>query len=200
MKAKASTSAVSDLFDAWTALLEQGAQTTIEFLRALKPSSAGALSFPSLGELSAKQSHGCSCHIPPACWLPVDAGDVATSACAAATATMQIKVTNCGIAPREVVFEAQGTPAGLSIAPAALTLGPLDNGTAVVTFALPAGAQDGQQFDFRIWVRACKLHYVNWTVTAGEGDCGCTTVSIEDCPDTIHHWYDHFYCKHPCMG
>jgi hypothetical protein len=23
-------------------------------------------------------------------------------------------------------------------------------------------------------------------------------VEVEDCPDLIHHWYDHFYCDRPC--
>jgi hypothetical protein len=22
---------------------------------------------------------------------------------------------------------------------------------------------------------------------------------VEDCPDLIHHWYDHFYCPRPCI-
>jgi hypothetical protein len=21
---------------------------------------------------------------------------------------------------------------------------------------------------------------------------------VEDCPDLLHHWYDHFYCNRPC--
>jgi len=25
-------------------------------------------------------------------------------------------------------------------------------------------------------------------------------IEIEDCPDLIHHWYDHFYCPRPCLG
>jgi hypothetical protein len=28
--------------------------------------------------------------------------------------------------------------------------------------------------------------------------CADTEVEIEDCPDLIHHWYDHFYCERPC--
>jgi hypothetical protein len=30
--------------------------------------------------------------------------------------------------------------------------------------------------------------------------CGasCPEVEVDDCPDNIHHWYDHFYCERGC--
>jgi hypothetical protein len=27
----------------------------------------------------------------------------------------------------------------------------------------------------------------------------CNEVEINDCPDMIHHWYDHFYCHRHCQ-
>ena len=27
---------------------------------------------------------------------------------------------------------------------------------------------------------------------------GASELTVEDCPDLVHHWYDHFYCPRPC--
>ncbi len=51
-----------------------------------------------------------------------------------------------------------------------------------------------------MWVRGCQLHFLRWTVVvASIGADTFYEVDVKDCPDHIHHWYDHFYCPRPCL-
>ena len=199
------SSTIADLVDSFATLLNDGAQIGVDLLEALTQS---ASSMPSLGSMmpsiggsksKTKSTHACSCAIPPACWLPLDAGDCETSACPGATATLRIRVFNCGVMPRDITLEAAGSPSGITVNPSNLNLGPLDEGTSLITFSVPPNADEHKEFKFLIWVRGCKTHYVRWTVVVGDGDCRCRTITIDDCPETVHHWYDHFYCDHPCQ-
>jgi hypothetical protein len=198
-----SSAAISDLIDSFATLLEDSAQLSVDLLQAMTKGTSSLPSLgsilPSLGGTKTKPTHACSCHIPPACWLPVEAGDCDTSACPGATATVRIRVINCGDTPRTIMLEVAGSPPGITVTPASLTLGPLDEETSLITFAVPPNADDGKEYKFLIWIRGCKTHYVRWTVIVGDGDCRCRTITIEDCPDYVHHWYDHFYCAHPCQ-
>lgn len=197
-----STTTITDFVDSLATLINSSAQLSIDLLRSFGESTPSLGSLPSLPSLPSsreKPSHGCSCAIPPACWLPRDAGDVRTYACPGATASLRIRVENCGIKPRTIAIDVGGSPPGVTVTPATLHLDGLESGTALITFAIPPSAHDHADFPFRIWIRGCKTHYVHWTVVAGEGDCRCRTIEIDDCPDTVHHWYDHFYCDHPCQ-
>jgi hypothetical protein len=50
-----------------------------------------------------------------------------------------------------------------------------------------------------VWIHGCVEHAVRWTVrVAGRGGDSCNELDIDDCPDYVHHWYDHFYCARPC--
>jgi hypothetical protein len=198
----ASSTAISDLIDSFATLLNDSAQLSIDFLQALSEGASGVSSLgsilPSIGASKSKPTHACSCHIPPACWIPVDAGHCKTSACPGATATLRIRVVNSGDKSRNITLEAAASSSGLTINPTSLNLGPLDEGTSQITFSVPPDAEDGREYKFLIWIRGCKTHYVRWTVVVGDGDCRCRTLTIDDCPDYVHHWYDHFYCDHPC--
>jgi hypothetical protein len=64
---------------------------------------------------------------------------------------------------------------------------------------VPADAATGQEYEVLLWVRGCQNHYLRWTLkVANRGASCCHEVEVEDCPDLIHHWYDHFYCERPC--
>ena len=39
---------------------------------------------------------GCGCDIPPPCWMPKELGEVRSHVCAGGTATLRLRVTNCG--------------------------------------------------------------------------------------------------------
>jgi hypothetical protein len=144
------------------------------------------------------KSSGCGCDIPPPCWAPKPMGDVVSGVCPGATATVRIHVTNCGATARTMTFQAVGT--GVTLTPASLSLGPMERGQMVASVTLPADAEPGSRREVLVWVRGCHDHYLRWTIHAwANGDCGCENVHVSDCPDYVHHWYDHFYCNRPCV-
>jgi hypothetical protein len=187
--------ALTELVEAWANLARESARFGLDLVRSLAPSVSSAVSQVAAVTPRLPKPSTCSCTIPPACWLPVEAGDVRTSACAGAKATLRIQVTNCGAAAREIAFEA-AAGAQVALEPGKLGLGPLERGTSTATVTVA----EGDEQRYLIWVRGCKSHYVRWTVTAGDRCAASAAVEIEDCPDTVHHWYDHFYCQHPCQG
>jgi hypothetical protein len=144
------------------------------------------------------KSTSCGCDIPPPCWAPQPIGDVDSGVCPGATATVRIHVTNCGATTRTMTFQAVGT--GVTITPASLPLGPMERGKVVASVTLPADADLGSRREVLVWVRGCHDHYLRWTIyAASRAECGCEEVHVSDCPDYVHHWYDHFYCDHPCL-
>jgi hypothetical protein len=141
----------------------------------------------------------CSCEIPPPCWMPKSLGDVRSRVCAGGTAVLRLRVTNCGASGQSFELEAAGPDAGeVNLQPAKLTLGPMERTVVTATIPLAATASSSEQREALLWVRGCREHYVRWTVTVGGGSDSCHEVDVEDCPDYVHHWYDHFYCEHPC--
>jgi hypothetical protein len=63
----------------------------------------------------------------------------------------------------------------------------------------PEGASPGQRYETLVWVLGCNAHYLRWGVKVAEnGADSCHEVKVDDCPDYVHHWYDHFYCNRPC--
>ncbi|MCI0390637.1 MAG: hypothetical protein MOB07_17970 [Acidobacteria bacterium] len=142
---------------------------------------------------------GCGCDIPPPCWAPQPIGEVVSHACPGATATIRLRVTNCGAARRVITIEAAGQTPGVKIDPPTLALGPMERGVVSVSVSLPADAAQCQDQEVLLWVRGCQQHFLRWTVrVSSRGASCCHEVDVEDCPDLIHHWYDHFYCERPC--
>jgi hypothetical protein len=190
--------ALTEFVEAWANLVKESARLGTDLVRSIAPSVSSAVSqVASAATRMPKASPGCSCTIPPACWMPVDAGSVRTTACAGAKATLSVRVTNCGATRRDITVEAN-VPAsqGGSVSPATLTVGPMETATSTVTVTVA----DGPEQQHLVWVRGCKSHFVRWTVATGEHCAGSSTVDVDDCPDNVHHWYDHFYCQHPCQG
>jgi hypothetical protein len=145
-----------------------------------------------------RKSAQCGCDIPPPCWAPQPMGDVDSAVCPGATATVRIHVTNCGATARTINIQAVGS--GVTITPASLPLGPMERGRVVVSVTLPADADLGSRREVLVWVRGCHDHYLRWTIHASpQPDCECDDIHVSDCPDYVHHWYDHFYCDRPCV-
>jgi hypothetical protein len=151
----------------------------------------GAVKLPSKG-------CGCGCEIPPPCWMPQPLGDVLSKTCAGSKAVIRLHVVNCGIQARKIT--AEPTNKAVSVAPASLTLGPLEEGEIVLSWEVPAAATKGQTQKSLVRIHGCKEWYFRWTVEVADGECAAVDIDIEDCPDLIHHWYDHFYCPRPCLG
>ena len=148
---------------------------------------------------SHSHSRTCGCRIPPPCWAPQPAGEVVSHVCPGGTATLRLCVANCGAAGREVIIKAEHSE-GITITPPELRLGPMERKCVTVSASMPADASSCEEREVILWVLGCQDHYLRWSIkTARRGADCCHEVEIEDCPDLIHHWYDHFYCERPCM-
>jgi hypothetical protein len=140
----------------------------------------------------------CSCDIPPPCWMPREHGPVRTHVCTGGTASLRLRITNCSIEHTTVTVEAKGS-AKVKVAPASLSLDPLERGALTLSLATNATDARGSEHESLIWIHGCREHVVRWTVAvAGRGGDSCHELDIDDCPDYVHHWYDHFYCARPC--
>ncbi|MDD1677638.1 MAG: hypothetical protein LUO93_00445, partial [Methanomicrobiales archaeon] len=120
--------------------------------------------------------------------------------CPGGTASVRIRVTNCTMTNRVVHLQAAGAHAAdVKFNPATLTLGPMERDFAVASFATPPKAGHGEEWEVLLWVRGCRDHYLRWTIKANDrGQDSCHEVEVDDCPDLVHHWYDHFYCDRAC--
>jgi hypothetical protein len=128
-----------------------------------------------------------SCRHPRACWMPDERVPIISKVSPCGSARVTFTVRNCGLIPREVFG-----------APSTATIGALESATLVAELALPDGTTEANVI---LWVRGCKDTAVPWTVKAS----GCATstdhhVHIEDCPDTKHHWHDHFAQPRDCRN
>lgn len=151
---------------------------------------------------SAAQVTAGGCAIPPPCWEPRRAGTCHMTLTPGGTGTLRVHVTNCEWARQVVGLTAIGKLAAwVTLSPTMLVIDGQDTATFVVTVHPPAGMKPGARLAGTLLVRGCLDHAVRLEVAVA--DCaqgtGCD-VSIRDCPDHVHHWYDHFYCYRPCRG
>ena len=142
----------------------------------------------------------CGCEIPPPCWEPQPAGSCCITLTPGSTGTIRVHVSNCGWQRQILGITALGKIAGfLTFEPTTMLLGPMERATFHVTVHAPAGVKGGVSLSGPIIIRGCKDHYIKLDLIVA--DCAMTTccdIVIDDCPDHVHHWYDHFYCPRPC--
>ncbi len=194
--------AIGDLFEQGARLsldlldtLSAGSMTTLD--RVMSSSSMSGLMNRAKTTLSPVV--GSSCRIPPPCWMPQFVGEVTSYVCPGGTATLRLEITNCDIKGREIKVESTSKTPEVKIAPDILSLGPMERGAVSATLAIPSEEGTGQEHELLLWVRGCRDYYLRWKVqmTKRGGNC-CQELEIEDCPDYVHHYYDHFYCERPC--
>jgi hypothetical protein len=142
------------------------------------------------------------CRVPDPCWMPKRLPPVRSHACAGATVRVRIRVTNEGIQSRAISAAAPGKAgAGVSFAPASLTLGPLESDRLTATVKVPDDPDTTEPLRVNLWIRGCHDHVIPWEISVSRHGCDCLhEIEISDGPDLVHHWYDHFYCQHPCPG
>jgi len=152
------------------------------------------------GGLASRQSQGCE--IPPPCWEPRPAGRCQLDLPPGATATIRVHVTNCGWARQVVGITATGRLAGIvKLEPTTLIVEPQDQATFKVSVHLPDKVPAGEVLSGALLVRGCLDHFARVTVRVAEcASATCCDIQVQDCPDHIHHWYDHFYCPRPCRN
>lgn len=138
----------------------------------------------------------CACEIPSPCWEPKPIGDVITRAAPGGKAVLRLDVVNCGSSARKVTVQA--TNAAIVVSPASVTLGPYEDAVVGLVLDLPATASPGEREKAVVWVHGCRTHYLRWTVEVSTVGVATSTATVEDCPDLVHHWYDHFYCNRAC--
>lgn len=200
MNAAQSDNPLADLSRMFTDLLEQGMRVGTDLLDTLSRGPLGQLAssvqkqnVPSLGK-------HCGCDIPPPCWMPKPLGDLVSHVCPGGAATVRLLVTNCSLTPRVVQVQAAGKDAAkVTITPATATIAPMEEAAFVASVAVSGEAAECESHKVLLWVRGCHLHYLRWTVEVrSRGGHACHEVDVHDCPDLVHHWYDHFYCQRPC--
>jgi hypothetical protein len=140
------------------------------------------------------------CDIPPPCWEPQPAGTCRLAIPPGCVGKVRIHVANCDWTRHVVVARAMGRMAGwMTFDPTTLVIDPQEQRTIVVTVKVPSDAAPGQTIASPILVYGCNDYVVHVEVSTSE--CAsriCCDVFVRDCPDHLHHWYDHFYCARPC--
>jgi hypothetical protein len=141
------------------------------------------------------------CHIPPPCWMPRQLGECTSHVSECNTACIDLVITNCDRVARQVSVQASGPNAALAkIQPGSAQLGPFERQTVRACVTVPQGA-DGKKLEILLWVRGCREHLLRWVISVGTaGVDSCHEVRVNDCPDYLHHWYDHFYCARGCTA
>jgi hypothetical protein len=176
-----------------------GAQLTLgkELLRLIGEGSQGALG--ALSGMNLPKLGACCGDVPEPCWMPLALGEVACRLAPGTTGIVRLIVTNQDYKPHDTVVQAAGKDAAqVAFAPGQAVLGPKERLIFTATFTAP---QQPGTYEVLLWVRGCRDHYLRWTVTVGDkADACCFEVTVDDTPDYIVHWYDHFYCEKPCHG
>ncbi len=151
-----------------------------------------------VGSALERTSSGCT--IPAPCWEPRHAGSCSLTLVPGNTVIIRVHVLNCGWTRQVVAVSALGKLAGwITFTPTTLMLDPQERATLRVAVQAPDWAKAGERLSGPIVIRGCRNHFVRVEVTIG--DCttdSCCDISIDDCADNVHHWYDHFYCPRPC--
>jgi len=140
-----------------------------------------------------------ACRIPPPCWMPQPLGNCVSFVGQCRSACIRIVVTNCDRTRRTIAIDQSTKQGHITISPGSLPLESMERATVSVSLDVPPDTPDGTRFENVIWVRGCKTHFVRWTVFVGRaGIDSCHELAVNDCPDYLHHWYDHFYCVRGC--
>ena len=142
------------------------------------------------------------CDIPPACWLPRSFGTFESRACPCGTALLRVQVTNCRPTTSKVGIQVSGNSGlDLKVTPESASLGPMERKWFTVAASVAEGACKGESYELVVRVSGCNAHYARWTIAVADGTSGtCIEARVDDCPDYVHHWYDHFYCDSPCFA
>ncbi len=143
-----------------------------------------------------------SCEIPPPCWEPQPVGTCRLQVAPGGTASIRVHVSNCGWTRQVVQLTAVGRIAALmTFTPTAVIVGPQERANLLVTIHVPPTARAGASVTGPLLIRGCRDHFARVEITVADcvtGNCNCCDVSVNDCADQVHHWYDHFYCPRPC--
>jgi hypothetical protein len=189
--------------EAWMNLLRAQMQVGSELYQSLtgQPPPSLADLARELGVRGSRRTGATCCTIPAPCWMPRSLGHCTSNVSVCKSACIELAISNCDRVRRTIAVEATGSHAGkVTIEPPSITLGPMEHGTVRVCLATPESAKVGETLESLLWVRGCQEQFLRWTVGIGTlGIDSCHRIEISDCPDYLHHWYDHFYCGRGCL-
>lgn len=142
------------------------------------------------------------CDIPEPCWMPKFVGENCCEICEGGKATITVWLTNNDFRSQNYRFEQRGDKLGIvNISPSSLTLGPKERTKVTITFEAPANPSHitHAKYDLLIWIDSCRDYYFRWVLhTVKKPKHCCLEITVNDVPDYVVHWYDHFYCQRPC--
>jgi hypothetical protein len=150
------------------------------------------------GTTRGRKSEHC-CEMPEPCWMPKPLGDITCHLSPGSKGQIRFTVANNDYKPHQVTATSAGPQASLfHFTPASVALGPKERTIVHAEFTAPNAPG---RYEAVIWITVCSDHYLRWTIEVGEKNCPCCfEVSVDDTPDYVDHWYDHFYCPKPCPG
>lgn len=151
-----------------------------------------------------KVFHRSACDLPPPCWAPRLIKQVANYIRPGANATIRLRITNGGMSTRNITVEVAGKPedvAQIQITPPSVLLTSMEREWVTVSFAAPADAAEWSNREVLVWVRGAQNHYARWIIGIEPiGKDIRHELLVEDAPDFVHRWSDHFYCNHSVPG
>jgi hypothetical protein len=182
------------MFSAWRNLVDAQVTLGTQMVRSFT-----GVTLPSTGDVVRTlrgRASGC-CHVPPPCWMPQPLGDCISHVGQCKTACVRVVITNVDRVGRTITVDSSNKT--VTVSPGSLTLGPLERGTISVCVDIPQDTAAGTRIETVIRIHGCKESYLRWTVSVGTlGLDACHEITVDDGPDHVHHWYDHFYCVRGC--
>lgn len=183
-------------------MLEVSAKAGVDVLQSLSGGAPEALTGLVDWVSSQTSAGGCgSCDIPPPCWMPRPLCDVVSYGKAGNAASITFVITNNSMTTRVFSISTTTPSPGLVFSATQLTLTPMERGSLKVAYTIPASLSSGPGTEILLWIHGCRLHFLRWTIKLGpvSGDTNYE-VCVNDGPEYLHHWYDHFYCPRPCSS
>jgi hypothetical protein len=193
--------AVNAAFKAAENLLEAGAKVSTNLLNLLSSGTPGALGGLVNWAANASPGGDCApCHIPPPCWMPRILRQRVSCGAVGNEASLTFVITNESMAARSIQVFTTTPMAGLSPASTTVNLAAMARKEVTITYTIPAGTTSNPGTEILLWIRGCRLHFQRWIVKLGTVSADTDQeVRVKDGPENLHHWYDHFYCAHPCL-
>jgi hypothetical protein len=200
MSENCGTPAIASL-KAFAKMIEVSAKAGMDVLQSLYGSAPGALT--GMADWATSRTGyggGRCCEIPPPCWMPRPLCEVVSYGKAGNAASITFAITNDSMTTRAISISTTTSLTGLTFSAHQLILGPMGRGRLEVTYTIPATLTPAPGTEILLWIQGCKLYFLRWTIKAGpiSGDTNYE-VCVNDGPEYLHHWYDHFYCPRPCL-
>lgn len=178
--------------------VEVGAKAGVEVLELLVGAAPGVVG--EVAEWVEERTCGCGCEIPAPCWMPRTLREVVSFGKAGDETRIVFEVTNVSMGVREVTLTTTTAAAAVTFGAHAVLLGAMERGFLEVTYTIPAGLPKVGA-EVLLWVRGCRLYFLRWKIMPGPVSANTSfEVCVRDEADYVHHWYDHFYCRRPCLA